>query len=160
MIFVIGRMAGMVVMLWLVAAGCNSGEKKPVGDVREAEAGPECFLFVQGRDSIKLSMTQENGGVHGKLAYLFYEKDKSMGTIEGDMRGDTLFVNYSFTSEGMFSTRELAFLQKEDRLLMGTGEIENRGNSDVFQNPAEIEFSESVVLKKISCEEMGEAVVL
>ena len=158
MIFVIGRMAGMVAMVWLVAAGCNSGEKKPVGEVREA--GPECFLFVQGLDSIKLSMTRENGGVQGKLAYLFYEKDKSMGTIEGRMRGDTLFVKYSFTAEGMFSTRELALLQKEDRLLMGTGEIENRGNSDVFQNPAEIEFSESVVLEKISCEEMGEAVVL
>jgi len=150
---------GISVMMWVVA--CNPAEKKPVASMRTGDASPECFLYVQGRDSIKLSMVQEKGAIQGRLAYLFYEKDKSMGTIEGHMRGgDTLFVNYSFTSEGMYSNRELAFLKKEDCLLMGTGEILNHGNSDVFKNPAEIEFSESVVLKKISCEEMGEAVVL
>jgi hypothetical protein len=79
-----------------MATACDPPEKKPAGSARLPEVVTECFLYVHGRDSIKLSVVSENGEVHGQLAYLFYEKDKSMGTVEGEMRGDTLFCRIPF----------------------------------------------------------------
>jgi hypothetical protein len=67
------------------------------------------------------------------------------------MKGDTLFANYTFTSEGMLSYREVAFLKKENSFLLGSGEIMNTGNRDVFRNREEIEFSDRVLLKNVAC---------
>jgi hypothetical protein len=93
------------------------------------------------------------------LPIFFYEKDKSMGTVEWEMRGDTLFAEYRFFSEGTFSIRELAFLKKDSAFLMGTGEILNEGNRDVFKKPHAISFSNGVALNRVGCDLMGEAII-
>lgn len=147
------------ILVWVSALGCNRSQKKPSGATDNGEATPKCFLYVEGRDSIKLSLVTASGEVHGRLAYLFFEKDKSMGTLDGLLRGDTLFATYRFTAEGTFSIRELAFLRKGDTYLMGTGEILNEGNRDVFKDPHSISFDSGVALKKISCDVMGDAII-
>ncbi len=36
----------------------------------------------------------------GNLAYNYYQKDKSAGSLQGQMKGDYLFAKYKFMSEG------------------------------------------------------------
>lgn len=67
------------------------------------------------------------------------------------MKGDTLFANYTFASEGVLSYREVAFLKKEDSFLMGSGAIMTAGNREVFKSRREIEFSDRVILRNADC---------
>lgn len=141
------------VLTWIFNA-CNKRDQTQAEQINEPEADSTCYLFVQARDSIKLSLLQQNGKIKGRLHFMFYEKDKSHGTIEGEMKGDTLFANYSFTSEGMLSYREVAFLKRDDSFILGSGEIENSGNTDVFKDHAAIEFSDGVILKNTDCKKV------
>lgn len=131
---------------------CNNREKKSGEGSTMSDTGkPECYLHVQGSDSIKLSIESHHGQVEGKLDFRFYEKDKSTGTIQGEIKGDTVFANYKFTSEGMESNREVALLKKENSFVIGYGEILNSGNKDIFKNRDAINFSDGVVLTKVAC---------
>jgi hypothetical protein len=120
--------------------------------VTASQINPDCYRFVQGRDTIDLSIIETGGKVKGRLAFRFFEKDKSTGTLDGVMKGDTLFANYAFTSEGMLSNREVAFKKVGDGFSMGSGEILNNGNSDVITDPNALVFSETVVLKNVDCD--------
>lgn len=73
-----------------------------------------CYQGIMKSDTINLSMQiDSNQLVKGELAYLFFEKDRSKGTFEGQMFGDTLKGVYTFASEGKESKREIVFLKKE-----------------------------------------------
>ncbi len=74
--------------------------------------------------------------VTGELVYDYFEKDKNTGTIKGEMKGDTLFAEYIFMSEGINSVREVAFLQKGDDLIEGYGDVEEQTAKIVFKNKA------------------------
>lgn len=66
-----------------------------------------------GKDSIFLQLHIDNNIVNGDLEYKRFEKDRNKGTIKGMFRGDTLFADYTFMSEGVMSVREVMFLKKE-----------------------------------------------
>ncbi|MGC1242714.1 MAG: hypothetical protein WA874_14080 [Chryseosolibacter sp.] len=113
----------------------------------------ECYRFVQNQDTIRLSVRSSEGRISGRLSFTFYEKDQTHGTIDGMMKGDTLLATYAFTSEGLMSYREVAFLKRTDAFVMGTGEILNSGNRDVFKSPQTIEFDHQVVLRHVDCDD-------
>lgn len=102
-----------------------------------------CYLFTNGKDSISLSYTQENDEVEGWMNYNFYEKDGSIGEIEGKFFGDTLKLEYEFMSEGMFSEQEVYFLKKDGKLYRGGGELKNTNDSTVvYANPKQINYND------------------
>jgi len=149
-----GSLKQVVTSIWvliLIFSACNRRDEKQAGGINETTGDSTCYLFVQGRDSIKLSVLRVNGRVKGGLQFKFYEKDKSYGTIDGEMKGDTLLADYSFTSEGMLSHREVAFLERDGSFILGSGEIENSGTTDVFKDHAAIEFSDGVILRNTDC---------
>ncbi|MDQ3142733.1 MAG: hypothetical protein M3Q56_10860 [Bacteroidota bacterium] len=88
--------------------------------------------------------------VNGDLAYNFYEKDKSKGTLTGTMNGDTLFAQYTFMSEGMESVREVAFLKKGNDFVEGYGEMDKETGTK-FLDKNNIDFSGNSLLKQTSC---------
>src|SRR5687767_2120132 len=45
----------------------------------------DCYLAISGNDSILMQLVIENKTVVGQLHYRFAEKDKSGGTLFGDM---------------------------------------------------------------------------
>ena len=134
-----------------VAGACNQGTKVEAQLPLTTESDSACYLFVQNRDSIKMLIRNSDGKVKGDLSFLFYEKDKSRGSIDGEMKGDTLFANYTFTSEGTLSSRQVAFLQNHDSFVMGSGEALNTEDKDVFRNPRHIQFNGGVILRKVAC---------
>lgn len=111
----------------------------------------ECYRWVKQRDTISLTLRTQGEEVTGDLAYRFYEKDKSRGSIAGEMIGDTLLAEYTFDSEGMRSVREVIFLRKEGKLYEGYGDVEEKGGRMVFINRSALQFGEGSVLSKIDC---------
>jgi hypothetical protein len=138
----------------LFATGCDRN-KADTGRIFSEPTPESCYRWVSGNDTILLSVNAENAVVNGRLAYRFYQKDKSNGTIKGAMIGDTLFVDYSFFSEGMFSRREVAFLREDDNsFTLGAGEISTEGNRNFFTDRKGIHFNTGVKLKPADCREI------
>lgn len=113
----------------------------------------DCYLYVKAKDTVKLTLITANGNnVSGDLVYSFFEKDKNSGTISGMFKGDTLYADYTFQSEGMSSVRETVFLKKGTTLVEGFGEITEKDNKQIFKDKKALKFDESVVLNKVECE--------
>ena len=85
----------------------------------------------------------------GNLNYAFKEKDANTGTFSGVLKDSVLIGNYSFMSEGMVSSREVAFLVKENQLIEGFGELDETGTG--FKDKDNISFSSSMPLTKTEC---------
>lgn len=140
------------VLLWILGT-CKNRDEAQAGPVAETAVDSTCYLFLQARDSIKLSIFEQDGKIRGILKFSFYEKDKSTGTLEGEMKGDTLFATYSFMSEGTLSYREVAFLNKGDSFILGSGGMGNISDTNV-SDQGDIEFDGGVILKNTDCKRM------
>lgn len=111
-----------------------------------------CYQGVMKNDTINLQLQiDKNQEVTGELAYLFYEKDKSKGTIIGKMTGDTLKADYTFSAEGKKSTREVVFLRKGKIVIEAYGEVEDREGKTVFIEPKKLYFDSATILTEMDC---------
>jgi hypothetical protein len=137
---------------------CYNDEQKSTDSGNDKSAKPaeaiitkSCYQSINNKDTVLLDLTVADKAVSGNLQYNFFGKDKNKGTFSGEMRGDTILVNYIFTSEGTTSTRQVIFLKKGNTLVEGYGEMEEKGNKMIFKNINTIDFSKSIVLKQIDC---------
>lgn len=136
-------------------ASCNSKpakntttEQPPV----EKKSNEFCYSYAQNKDSVYLTFKMSDDSlILGKLKYKLFEKDANDGIIQGQMRGDTLFLDYIFTSEGVETVREVAFLKNGDDFTEGYGDAEEKNGRMVFKNTAKLNFSNSIVLKPVDC---------
>lgn len=112
----------------------------------------QCFEAISGRDTAILKLNNLNGKITGKLSFNFYEKDDSDGDISGEFKGDTLFVDYIFKSEGRISKNPLAFLKKDEKLYQGYGDIETYLGKTYFKNNAALAFENGFVFETTNCE--------
>ena len=114
---------------------------------------PECYLGVIKKDSVLMHLNFEgNQLISGNLIYNFYEKDKNEGSIVGQLKGDTLFADYTFTSEGVLSVREVVFLKEGNNYIEGFGETvdDNKGKVK-FKDKKKLMFDGKLVLAKKAC---------
>jgi hypothetical protein len=104
--------SGLVLMSVLVS--CKKEEEKQVETIPDAsekivveeQVSDECYSGSIKKDTILMNLTIKGNEVtNGKLSYKFYEKDKNQGTLVGELKGDTLFADYTFMSEGVSSVR-------------------------------------------------------
>lgn len=109
-----------------------------------------CYLAVLSRDSIWLKLTIKDQLAEGELNYMFYEKDKSKGKLIGSLNGDTLIARYTFMSEGMESTREVAFLRRGSYWVEGYGEMDKETGTQ-FKNRQALDFNHQTILKPVAC---------
>lgn len=111
-----------------------------------------CYSFIKNRDTAKLTFMSTNGITTGELNYNLFEKDNNKGIIEGEMRGDTLLVDYTFNSEGKESVRQVAFLKKGNQLIEGFGDVEEKNGKMIFKNTSTLTFGNSIVFEKVDCQ--------
>ena len=109
-----------------------------------------CYSSTTGRDSATLTLEVADSVVTGKLDYNRFEKDDNRGDLRGVIRGNHVVADYTFTSEGKRSVRELILLIKGDSLLEVYGEIVVSGDSARFKNPATIEYMPQAFVK-VAC---------
>ena len=86
------------------------------------------------------------------MIYDYYQKDKSQGTIKGEIKSDTLFANYKFMSEGIESVREVVFLKTLNGWVEGYGEIDDKDGKVTFKNRNKITFDNNALLKQTDCQ--------
>src|SRR6188474_1767549 len=104
--------------------------------------GNKCYLSIVNNDTVSMQLNiNVNNEVNGKLTYIPYQKDKNEGTIVGNIKGDTLIADYTFTSEGKSSIREVAFLKKDSRYIEGYGAVLKSNGKTVFTDKTKLKFN-------------------
>lgn len=150
--------------LWIFAfivllASCKNGkssEQSELNKVKEFERPVstekiECFSYSGEKDTIFMSLhIKDNSIVEGDLIYSLYEKDKNKGSFRGTLKGDSLFADYKFISEGKTSTREVFFLKTESGIIEGYAPVEGTESKTVFSDH-NFKFDNSRTLKRIDC---------
>ena len=147
------------VLLLAITTSCMNNKKEDVSVPQlEVEAPVEivanqCYQAVIEKDTITLSfMINSVNQFEGELYYSYYQKDKSFGTLLGNVKGDTIFADYTFQSEGKTSVREIAFLKKDpDTFVEGHGEVIDINGKASFKNKRKIKFDGNLVYNKIKC---------
>lgn len=120
-------------------------------DTNIAAPSQYCYTYIKDRDTAKITLMSSGVITTGELSYSLYEKDKNTGIFEGELHGDTLIAEYTFSSEGKESVRQVAFLKKGDQLLEGYGDAVEKDRKMVFKNTAALKFGKGLVFDKVAC---------
>lgn len=116
-----------------------------------AAKAQSCYSYVKDRDTVSLTFIKAGNAIAGNLNYNLFEKDKNAGTIAGIIKGDTIIADYTFTSEGTTSYRQVAFLKKGDQLAEGYGPSQEKDGQTKFTAVSKLKFGGSVVLSAVQC---------
>ena len=82
------------------------------GTIKES-VGKQCFQSIANKDTITMVLnTNSHNEVNGELIYNIYQKDKNVGTIIGNIKGDTLIADYTFKTEGGFVNKRNCLFEK------------------------------------------------
>ena len=127
-----------------VLASCNQDSKKTSEQTEVAEVLKDSVCYASTFEADKANMilrNYESGKVGGSLNIDNSSGKNNTGTLNGKFRGDTLFVEYKFTSgtKDVF-TNPLAFLKKDGKLIMGVGQIETTMGRSYFVKDRPINF--------------------
>lgn len=108
-----------------------------------------CYSFEEKGSSVSLQMEITGKDVTGTMVYALAEKDKNTGTFKGTLNNDILIADYTFQSEGVESTRQVAFEVRGDKLIEGYGEMNEDGTS--FKDVNQLKFNATMPLSKMDC---------
>jgi len=113
----------------------------------------ECFIYDDNKGNSGELLIYGTGAnrVLGHLSYSVNGKDKNSGAFYGNMKGDTIIIDYKFQSEGIYSHREVAWLRKGDQLLEGYGDIKKVNGDVKFKNVRKLTFGKSIIFNKTDC---------
>jgi hypothetical protein len=135
-------------LLLLAAWSCSP---KPAENEKAIENSEDlCYVFISGKDSIRMNIQVVNDIFEGSMSYKMFEKDGSRGDIKGLIQGDTLIGEYHFHSEGMESWREMMFLKNGESLVEGIGPQDEQGSKMRFADRTQVTFT-GMVLQPIDC---------
>lgn len=150
-------MKKLLIMLFGLSMATFSCTKKNEANVSEVETSPKeeshCYIYMNEKDLIKLQTFNDDGKITGTLEYAFFEKDKSRGTINGEMQGNLLVAEYKFESEGTVSVRQIAFKKTEDGMREGVGPIEEKDGKILLKSLDSLSFDNSFLLKEVPNQE-------
>lgn len=141
--------------LLLVLTACNYSDKKTTTDApadieNNVKEKDYCFAWTNNKDSIYMTLRQNGSQASGKLDYFLFEKDSNKGSYTGSFRGDTLFGDYEFQSEGQTSYRQVAFIRNGETFTELYGESEEKNGRFVFKDQSALKPG-SIILGETSC---------
>ncbi len=110
-----------------------------------------CYRSVVGKDTFSLQVKTFDNVASGDLSYLFHEKDSQRGSFDGRLMGDTLLGMYIFDSEGSTSSRQIAFLLRDNMALEGYGELEEKNGELFYKDLKTLKFDSGLRMNKIDC---------
>lgn len=112
-----------------------------------------CYANYTSKDSVQLQLTNLGNTATGTLIIKLFGKDENKGTFSGLMKGDTLIADYSFLSEGIVSVRQIVFLKRNNSLVEGFGDVDEKDGKMSFKKIDQLNFDEKNALKIIPCHE-------
>lgn len=138
----------------LSLSGCKKEtEETPAPEIAaEKPAVEECYKGILKEDTIAMTLViKDNQITEGQLSYHLFEKDRNDGTLKGQIKGDTIFADYTFMSEGRQSVREVAFLKQGDAYIEGYGAVKEHNGKMIFTDPKKLKFDSKTILSKSEC---------
>lgn len=112
----------------------------------------ECYNMMVNGDTVVLTVKWlDTTTFTGSLLYQIHEKDRNIGTLEGKQIGSVLLADYVFQSEGVTSTRQVAFKQLGDYLVEGYGPVVYESNNVRFERPDSLTFDLHRKLMQVKC---------
>lgn len=106
------------------------------------------YSYQQNGDTITLQLTVDGTRANGNLMYALNEKDRNSGTFVGEIKDGVLLADYTFSSEGVLSERQIAFKLNDNSAVEGYGNVQEINGKMVFKDPANLEFGTGLVLTK------------
>lgn len=102
-----------------------------------------CYLSIQDGDEISMSVSENETNVSGSLYYAVKNKEQSVGTYSGVIKGDMMYIQYRYASESSDGVRDIIFEKKSKTISEKTIQLQE-GKETKY-------LSTGVVLKKIDC---------
>lgn len=106
------------------------------------------YSYQQNGDTITLQLTVDGTRANGNLLYALNEKDRNSGSFVGEIKDGILLANYTFSSEGVLSERQIAFKLNDNSVVEGYGDVQEINRKMVFKDPANLEYGTGLVLTK------------
>jgi hypothetical protein len=134
--------------LLFVCAGlvsCNKNQKEAnAPSLAEKPISVQCYKALYEKDTVELKInTLKSGKISGEMEMKFLDMPIKTGTIAGELRGDTLFADYSFiqgTNDKVTFKNPIAILKRGEELILGNGQIETYLGSSYFAKGKPIDF--------------------
>lgn len=125
----------------------NSEKEKTVTPVATEAENPADFDYYQAlyeQDTIDLKIKAVAAGkIDGTMTMKIFNMPVKEGELVGEFRGDTLFASYTFIQGGYEKKtykNPMAFLKKENQLILGNGQIETSMGASYFVKGTPIDF--------------------
>jgi len=127
---------------------CKKEETKLANEAKKIAAetpiSTECYKALYEQDTINLKINNfKNGEVTGDMEMRLAKMPVKIGEIAGKYRGDTLFVSYTFIegiNKKLTYKNPMAFLKKENELILGNGQLETSMGASYFVKGTPIDF--------------------
>jgi hypothetical protein len=131
---------------------CNNRQQKSKENISSTDTSSvNCYAYIKHLDTIILKTINVNDSVTGTLVYNLFQKDKYMGTIQGQMKGQLLIADFSFSSGGVKSVRQVAFKKNGKSFIEGYGDTQDNNGKTTFKNIDSLNFKNSIILRKVDC---------
>ena len=141
----------------IALASCNSNSRTIAKNSDTLNAGVKatdtrrvneksCYQYYSVKDTVKLEVVKNENSISGTLRIKHFGKDENIGTFTGVMKQDTLVADYTFMSEGVTSVRQIAFFKRNNTLVEGYGDVEEKNGKMVFRNLDKLNFKDSAPL--------------
>jgi hypothetical protein len=150
-IFIMIKHLLQVACICMLFTFCNNASETANEKPANTVSAMHCYKYLDSANLITLKFTSANDTVSGTLAYDIYEKDKNVGTILGEMKGDMLIADYTFTSEGVKSVRQVVFKKSGSGFIGGMGDMEEKDGKMVYKNINALTFDPEIILAEVDC---------
>ena len=125
---------------------CKNNQSEKILEAKKAEepVSTQCYRSLYEQDTLDLKInTFKNGKIRGNMEMVTSNMPKKVGEINGEFRGDTLFASYTFTQGGYTGKtykNPMAFLKRENQLILGNGKIATTMGASYFIKGEPIDF--------------------
>lgn len=127
---------------------CKKEQKPKDNEASQVQAenpvSVECYKALYEKDTVELKInTLKDGKISGNMMMKVFSMPKKTGKINGEFRGDTLFVDYGFYEENNDKKQyknPMAFLKREKELILGNAKIETYMGASYLSKDVPIDF--------------------
>lgn len=145
--------------LLLFIAACQQNGKKETDQSKQtlntstteisALEDKQTYQYLKNGDTILLDISITGDKVQGDLSYRWKEKDQNTGHIDGVLKDSLLLADYTFSSEGKTSVRQVAFKLSKDAAVEGYGDSEDKNGKVSFVDPSKLSYDDKFVLESV-----------
>lgn len=136
----------------VIIAACSQSSKSSDDDkAPDKLIDSTCYASSFENDNAQMVLQRfKSGKIGGTLRINYAESPQNTGTLDGKFVGDTLFVDYKFSSgTNKLHSNPLAFLKKDGELIMGVGRMGTSMGRTYFLKNEPIDFEAGKFIFKV-----------